>query len=127
MKGEGRSRPKSESIHQHPAQLRQHHHPLVRPRSHCVACDDFSPALPEIQARDPNLAQKVYLLEDCTSAVVVPDVVDFTDQANETFQGFADAGMHLVQSTQPVEEWPGGGGGGMGDEWMVSHPILLWP
>ena len=32
------------------------------------------------------------------------------DQANETFQGFADAGMHLVQSTQPVEEWPGMGG-----------------
>jgi hypothetical protein len=39
--------------------------------------------------------------------VVVPDVVDFTDQANATFQAFAEAGMHLVQSTQPLETWPG--------------------
>jgi nicotinamidase-related amidase len=75
-------------------------------KSHCVAWT-VSDLLSEIQSRDPNLAQKVYLLEDCTSPVVVPDVVDFTDQANETFQGFAEAGMHLVQSTQPVEEWPG--------------------
>jgi nicotinamidase-related amidase len=78
-------------------------------KSHCVAWT-ISDLLSEIQVRDPALAQKVYLLEDCTSAVVVPDVVDFTDQANQTFQSFADAGMHLVQSTQPVEEWPGMGG-----------------
>lgn len=77
-------------------------------KSHCVAWT-ISDLLSEIQARDPRLAQKIYLLEDCTSPVVVPDVVDFTDQAHETFRRFAKAGMHLVQSTQPVEAWPGMG------------------
>lgn len=75
-------------------------------KSHCVAwtIDDL---LREIQAQDPKLAQKVYLLEDCTSPVVVPDVVDFTDQANAAFQRFADAGMHLVKSTEPIASWSG--------------------
>lgn len=70
-------------------------------KSHCVAwtIDDL---LTEIQAQDPKLAQKVYLLEDCTSPVVVPGVVDFTDQANAAFQRFADAGMHLVKSTDAI-------------------------
>ena len=75
-------------------------------KSHCVAWT-ISDLLAEIQARDPGLAQKVYLLEDCTSPVVVPAVVDFTDQANQAFRGFVDAGMHVVRSTEPVEEWPG--------------------
>ncbi|MDJ0737843.1 MAG: isochorismatase [Nostocaceae cyanobacterium] len=75
-------------------------------KSHCVAwtIDDL---LCEIQAKDPKLAQKVYLLEDCTSPVVVPGVVDFTDQANAAFQRFANAGMHLVNSTQPITSWTG--------------------
>jgi nicotinamidase-related amidase len=68
-------------------------------KSHCVAwtIDDL---LTEILARDPQLAKKVYLLEDCTSPVVVPGVVDFTEQADEAFQRFAGAGMNLVKSTQ---------------------------
>lgn len=67
-------------------------------KSHCVAwtIDDL---LTEIQAYDASLAQKVYLLEDCTSPVVVPSVVDFTDDAEAAFQRFADAGMHRVKST----------------------------
>jgi nicotinamidase-related amidase len=70
-------------------------------KSHCVAwtIDDL---LTEIQAQDPMLAKKVYLLEDCTSPVVVPGVVDFTDQAEVTFQRFADAGMQLIQSTDAL-------------------------
>jgi nicotinamidase-related amidase len=80
-------------------------------KSHCVAwsIDDL---LTEIQAKDPSLAQKVYLLEDCTSPVVVPGVVDFTDQANAAFQRFADAGMHLVKSTDAIASWTGLGVGG---------------
>jgi hypothetical protein len=31
--------------------------------------------------------------------------VDFTDMANAAFQRFADAGMHLVQSTQTIADW----------------------
>lgn len=73
-------------------------------KSHCVAwtIDDL---LQDIQERDPNLAKKVYLLEDCTSPVVVPDVVDFTEQADSAFQRFAAAGMHLVSSHDPIENW----------------------
>lgn len=75
-------------------------------KSHCVAwtIDDL---LTEIQAKDPKLAQKVYLLEDCTSPVVVPGIVDFTDQANEAFQRFADAGMQVVKSTEAIATWKG--------------------
>jgi nicotinamidase-related amidase len=75
-------------------------------KSHCVAwsVDDL---LAEIQARDPQLAQKVYLLEDCTSPVVVPDVVDFTDAADDAYQRFAEAGMHRVTTATPLIHWPG--------------------
>lgn len=74
-------------------------------KSHCVAwsIDDF---LTEILAHDAQLARKVYLLEDCTSPVVVPGIVDFTAQADAAFQRFADAGMHLVRSTTPMASWP---------------------
>jgi nicotinamidase-related amidase len=67
-------------------------------KSHCVAwtIDDL---LTEIKTKDPNLAKKVYLLEDCTSPVIVPNIIDFTEQADTAFQRFADAGMHVVQST----------------------------
>ena len=73
-------------------------------QSHCVAwtIDDL---LTEIQAIDPTLAQKVYLLEDCTSPVVVPGIVDFTPQAEASFARFAAAGMHIVRSTEPMSQW----------------------
>ena len=47
-----------------------------------------------------------YLLEDCTSPVVVPGVVDYSEQADAAFQRFADAGMHVVKSSQPIQSWP---------------------
>ena len=68
-------------------------------KSHCVAWT-VSDLLDEIQNRDPALAQKIYLLEDCTSPVVVPDVIDFTEPANETYQRFSSAGMNLVSSVE---------------------------
>jgi nicotinamidase-related amidase len=75
-------------------------------KSHCVAwtIDDL---LEDISVRDKKLAKKVYLLEDCASSVVVPGVMDYTDEANAAFQRFADAGMHVVRSTDPFESWPG--------------------
>jgi len=75
-------------------------------KSHCVAWT-VEDLLSEIQDRDPRLAGKVYLLEDCTSPVVVPGAIDYTDEANAAFQRFADAGMHIVRSTDPIESWPG--------------------
>jgi nicotinamidase-related amidase len=78
--------------------------------SHCVksTIDDL---LGEIAAQDPALAKKVYLVTDCMSAVTVPDgkggfVADFTAQAEAALQKFADAGMHLVRSTDPIASWP---------------------
>lgn len=79
-------------------------------KSHCVAwtIDDL---LEDILKQDPALARKVYLLEDCTSSVTVPDgnggfLVDFTPQADAAFDRFAAAGMHVVKSTDPIDTWP---------------------
>jgi nicotinamidase-related amidase len=74
-------------------------------KSHCVAwtIDDL---LSKINAFDHTLVEKVYLLEDCSSAVVIPGVADYTSQADEAFQKFAAAGMHVVRSTDPIANWP---------------------
>jgi nicotinamidase-related amidase len=79
--------------------------------SHCVksTIDDL---LDVILRQDPELVKKVYLLTDCMSAVTVPDgaggfVADFTPQAEAALGRFADAGMHLVESVQPLAGWPG--------------------
>ncbi len=74
-------------------------------KSHCVAWT-MEDMLAEIRKTDPALARKVYLLEDCTSPVVVPGLVDFTEGADAAFRRFADAGMHIVRSTEPMESWP---------------------
>ena len=73
-------------------------------KSHCVAwtIDDL---LAGIAAAGGRMAEKVYLLEDCTSPVVVPGVIDYTDEADAAFRRFADAGMHVVRSTEPIERW----------------------
>lgn len=81
-------------------------------KSHCLAWT-VSDLLEDVRTRDPHrgdrgggLARKVYLLEDCTSPVVVPGAVDFTEPADAAFRRFADAGMHVVRSTSPIEAWP---------------------
>jgi nicotinamidase-related amidase len=67
-------------------------------KSHCVAWT-VSDLLDDIMLADPQLAKKVYLLEDCTSPVVVPGVVDHTDAADAAYEWFSKAGMHVVKST----------------------------
>jgi nicotinamidase-related amidase len=81
--------------------------------SHCVK-SSLEDLLAEIQARDPRLARKVYILEDCMSSVAVPDparpgelLFDFTPQAEAALQRFAAAGMNVVRSTDPLASWPG--------------------
>jgi nicotinamidase-related amidase len=66
-------------------------------KSHCVAWT-ISDLLDDINAANKSLVDKVYLLEDCTSPVVVPGA-DFTDAGNEAFEKFSKAGMHIVRST----------------------------
>ncbi len=74
-------------------------------KSHCVAwtIDDLLQGQDEVE----RLAERTYLLEDCSSPVVVPGVVDYTDAADEAFRRFAEAGMHVVRSTDPIDGWPG--------------------
>ena len=67
-------------------------------KSHCVAWT-VEDLLTEILAVDSQLAKKVYLLEDCTSPVVVEGVVDYSEEADEAFARFANAGMQVVKST----------------------------
>lgn len=75
-------------------------------KSHCVAWT-IEDLLHDILERDRRLVEKVYLLDDCSSAVVVPGVIDYTEQAESAFRRFSEAGMHVVLSTEPVEKWPG--------------------
>jgi nicotinamidase-related amidase len=70
-------------------------------KSHCVAWT-IADLLDEIEAVDPTLAQKVVLLDDCASPVVVPGVVDFSDQAEAAYERFAAAGMVRAKATDWV-------------------------
>jgi nicotinamidase-related amidase len=74
-------------------------------KSHCLAwtIDD----LLEDERAGQRLAERTYLLEDCTSPVVVPGVVDYTDEADAAFERYAAAGMQVVRSTDPIGSWPG--------------------
>jgi nicotinamidase-related amidase len=74
-------------------------------KSHCLAwtIDDL---LDTDEARERGLAERTYLLEDCTSPVVVPGVVDYTDEADAAFERYRAAGMHVVRSTDPIDRWP---------------------
>jgi nicotinamidase-related amidase len=74
-------------------------------KSHCVAWT-IADLLEQIQAVDDKLASKIYLLEDCTSPVVVPGLIDYTQDADAAFRRFAQAGMHVVRSTDPMTAWP---------------------
>jgi nicotinamidase-related amidase len=71
-------------------------------KSHCVAWT-VSDLLDDILLTDSSLAKKVYLLEDCTSPVVVPGVVDHTDAADAAYEWFANAGMNIVKSSEIIK------------------------
>jgi nicotinamidase-related amidase len=75
-------------------------------KSHCLAwtIDDL---LEDDDVQERRLAERTYLLEDCTSPVVVPGVVDYTDEADAAFDRYRAAGMHVVRSTDPMASWPG--------------------
>lgn len=67
-------------------------------KSHCVAwtLEDLLDDLP---------AEKVFLIEDCTSPVLVPGSVDFTADADAAVARFAARGVNVVRSTDPVDSW----------------------
>lgn len=79
--------------------------------SHCVRSSIYD-LLSEINAQDPKLCKKVHILKDCMSAVAVPDgkgkfIFDFTPEAEKALKEFEAAGMHVVESTTPIEDWEG--------------------
>ena len=74
-------------------------------KSHCVAWT-IEDLLSDPNVQERGLAEKVYLLEDCTSSVVVPGSVDYTEAAEAHFARFAEAGAHVVRSDQPLPDWP---------------------
>jgi len=71
-------------------------------KSHCVAW-----TVADLLELEPALAPRLYLLEDCTSPVVVAGSVDYRDEADAAFRRFADCGAHVVRSSQPLDRWPG--------------------
>jgi nicotinamidase-related amidase len=81
--------------------------------SHCVK-STLEDLLDAIGQRDGALARRVYVLRDCMSSVAVPDpareghfVFDFTPETDRALARLAEAGMHVVDSTQPMSAWPG--------------------
>jgi nicotinamidase-related amidase len=68
-------------------------------KSHCVAwtVEDLLQELP---------GDRLFLLEDCMSPVVVPGAVDFTAEANAALARFAARGVRIVRSTEPIATWP---------------------
>jgi nicotinamidase-related amidase len=70
-------------------------------QSHCVAW-----TVADLLREVPEIAPRLYLLEDCSSPVVVPGI-DYTDDADAAFARYADAGAHVVRSAEPIASWPG--------------------
>jgi nicotinamidase-related amidase len=70
-------------------------------KSHCVAWT-VEDLLNQARARDPRLARKLVLLDDCVSPVVVPGVVDFSEQAEAAYARFAELGARRAKSTDPL-------------------------
>jgi nicotinamidase-related amidase len=84
-------------------QLQQYDRLIIagQAKSHCVAWT-VQDLLNDINTVDPALAKKVYLLEDCSSPVVVSGVVDHTAAADAAYARFAEAGMHVVKSREYI-------------------------
>jgi nicotinamidase-related amidase len=73
-------------------------------KSHCVAWT-VEDLLEECRVKDPGVLSKIYLLEDCSSPVVVPGAIDYTEQADSAYRRFAAAGMNVVRSTESIANW----------------------
>ncbi len=82
--------------------------------SHCVNWSLESMHRNLLQRFGQNHIDKIYILKDCTSSVVIRDGtgniipdLDYTAAGEAVLQRCADQGMHIVESTTPMEEWPG--------------------
>ena len=72
-------------------------------KSHCLG-NTVNDLLEALTKTNPDLIGRIHLLEDATSPVVVPGVLDYTDQADALFRRFEQAGMHIVRTTTPISK-----------------------
>jgi nicotinamidase-related amidase len=76
-------------------------------KSHCVRATLYD-IRDHVQAIDPGLAEKIWVLEDAMSAVPAPPLeplpaaLDFPRLAEQTIEDCRQAGMHVVQTTEPI-------------------------
>lgn len=77
--------------------------------SHCVK-STLEDVLGDVES---GLARKIYILEDCMTSIAVSDpdrpaefAFDFGPETEEAMGRFTEAGMHIVESTTPIDEWP---------------------
>lgn len=76
-------------------------------KSHCVL-STLKDMQTRIQATDPSLADKIWILEDAMSPVPAPPInplppgLDFPAIAAKAFEEFRRAGMHLTRTTEPI-------------------------
>ena len=74
-------------------------------KSHGVA-HTISTLIEAFKQKDRRLIEHIYVLEDCMSSFVVPNGLDFTDETDALFKTFTQHGVHLVQSTDAISDWP---------------------
>lgn len=69
-------------------------------KSHCVL--ESITSITNYEGYQPGILEKVYLLEDATSAVAHPEI-DFDAMADEQFETFAKQGLNIVTTDQAIE------------------------
>lgn len=69
-------------------------------KSHCVL--ETLSSVMRYHGQEQETVSKFYLLEDCTSSVQHPDI-DFETIANESYRQFAERGMNIVSSVDPIQ------------------------
>lgn len=69
-------------------------------KSHCVL--ESITSIANYQGYQPGLLEKVYLLEDTTSAVAHPEI-DFDAMANEQFAAFVGKGLNITTTKQDMQ------------------------
>ncbi|MEB3159835.1 MAG: isochorismatase, partial [Synechocystis sp.] len=66
-------------------------------KSHCVAWT-IADLLAAAEAKGLTFVNKLYILDDCMSPVVIPGVVDFTEPTETLFKKFGDRGCQRLDS-----------------------------
>lgn len=69
-------------------------------KSHCVL-ETISSMMRHFGSNRPEMIDKLFVLIDCTSSVAHPEI-DFEAIATEALASFAEKGLHIIQSSDPL-------------------------